>query len=200
MKKLLPIIISIAIIGATASYFYLQANTPAPTSDAQEEIAVYTNPELGIAFTYRSGANGYTLSEDRPQSTDPDLVRSITLMRTTDVANLKNIPVGSEWPAAMNILVFANTKKQWPQTWADAHPQFSNIPQKVTKPIEAVIGGANAIRYQADGLYMADTAVVAHGDSVYVFTGQFLEKDSDLYRDFQPLIESVRFIPKPGQE
>jgi hypothetical protein len=62
-----------------------------------------------------------------------------------------------------------------------------------------VVGGANAVRYKADGLYASENVVVAHGDHVYVITGQFMDEDSDIRKDFGPLVASFRFVPAPGQ-
>lgn len=201
MKNLLPIIISVALIGAAAGYyFYLQTDKPTPTRDTQEKLQVYTSPELGLSFTYRVGANGYTISEMPVQETNAELVHTLTLMQTRDAENIKNIPIGSEYPAAITVAVFTNKEKQWPQTWADTHSAFSNITQKIDGPTETTIGGANAIYYQTDGLYRSNNAVVAHGDNIYLFIGQFLDKDSDLYRDLQSILDTVRFIPKPEQK
>ena len=38
------------------------------------------------------------------------------------------------------------------------------------------------------------------GMLMYVITGQFMDQNSEIRRDFAPLVESIRFIPKPGQE
>jgi hypothetical protein len=64
---------------------------------------------------------------------------------------------------------------------------------------EAVVGGANAIRYMADGLYASENIVVAHGDHMYVINGQFMEQNAPIRSDYQALVESIRFIPAPGQ-
>lgn len=120
-------------------------------------------------------------------------VRTILLQRTEDAKNPP--PVGGEGPPSMVIAVFKNTKKQFPRMWADANVQYSNINLTTNTVTEEVVGGANAIRYMADGLYASENVVVAHGDNIYVITGQFLDQDSDLRRDFEPLLNSIRFIP-----
>jgi len=77
---------------------------------------------------------------------------------------------------------------------------YSNINLKTSEPAEKVVGGANAITYMADGLYASENAVIAHGGNIYVVTGQFIDANSDIRLDFEPLLNSIRFIPKPSQE
>jgi hypothetical protein len=76
---------------------------------------------------------------------------------------------------------------------------YSNINLMRGEVSEYVLGGANAIRYAADGLYASDNVVVAHGENMYVITGSYMDADSDIKKDFATLLESVTFIPQPGQ-
>jgi hypothetical protein len=45
-----------------------------------------------------------------------------------------------------------------------------------------------------DGLYLSQVVVVARGRYVYVIPGSYLENDSVIRRDFEPLVGSIRFI------
>lgn len=78
--------------------------------------------------------------------------------------------------------------------WVDARPELSNM-GLLTGEVDrdAVVGGANAVRYMVDGLYRNDTAVVAHGGYIVMFSGAFLEEDSHIRRDFIDLLDSVEF-------
>jgi hypothetical protein len=125
------------------------------------------------------------------------LVKRITLKRIEDTQNASSTE-GESTPSIV-ILVFKNTKKQFPRSWADENTQYSNINLIVGNVEEAVVGGANAIRYTADGLYASENIVVAHGGYMYVITGQYLDQDSSIHRDYVALVQSVRFIPAPGQ-
>jgi len=60
--------------------------------------------------------------------------------------------------------------------------------------IDVTVGGEKAIRYGADGLYASENVVVSRGEKIYVITGQYIDKDSEIGRDFEPLLSSIRFL------
>ncbi|MFA5996449.1 MAG: hypothetical protein WC790_01865 [Candidatus Paceibacterota bacterium] len=194
-KKMLLILVAVL---AVAGYVLLQTDAAEINPGLNTQYSTFSSSELGIEFSYRSGPQGYVLEESAPADAQAGLVKVLTLIRAEDAS--REMPVGGEGPAIMAVHIFENPQKQWPQMWADTHIPYSNINLKTGDVSETTVGGANAIRYIADGLYASENAVVAHGDSIYVITGQFLDKDSDIRRDFQPLLESIRFISKPGQE
>lgn len=193
MRHLL--IVAMLIMAAIGGYFVIREDGSDKGTGVQ--YTAYSNPDLGIEFNYRTGPKGYVLQESSPVDKAAGLVKALVLMRAEDAA--RGIPQGGEGPVTLSVHVFTNSAKQRPQAWADAHTQYSNINLKMGEVAEVVIGGANAIRYKADGLYVSDNVVVAHGDSVYVISGSFLDEGSDIRRDFQPLVDSVKFIPKAGQ-
>ena len=138
------------------------------------------------------------VQEITPAKNTDNFIQSIVLMQYED--SIKDMPVGGEGPPTITISIFKNTKKQQSRAWADEHKQYSNINLKMGDVTEAVVGGANAICYMADGLYASENVVVAHGENVYVISGMFLDAESSLRKDFAPFIESIRFTPQAGQE
>lgn len=165
-----------------------------------EEKAKYSESTIGLEFDYDSGENGYVLTE-RDGGEDSNLVRSITLMQKSDFEMLSSNPdfVG-EGPAVIAIHVFQNLNKQFPLSWAMENIAYSNYNLKTGDSLEKVVGGANAVEYRADGLYPSRNIVVAHGSYMYVITGQYLEADSKIYRDFSGVVESIKFIPESEQQ
>lgn len=188
----------VAVVVLLGAYFVLKIDKNNQVVTENKNVAVYSSTELGLEFSYPTGSEGYVLEEVTPADTGAGLLRAIVLMQSEDAD--RDMPVGGEGPATITITVFKNTQKQQSQAWANAHVQYSNINLKTGDTAEVVVGGANAIRYMADGLYASENVVVAHGENVYVFSGMFLDENSELRRDFSPLVESVRFIPSPGQE
>jgi len=199
--KAIGILVGVLIVAAGVYYVFgraiPQTVVPMPPSEV-DTVITYMNQELGIGFDYRTGPKGYVLTE-RPSSEEgPEPIHTLILMQAADAE--AEMPVGGEGPPAITISIFKNAKKQWPQTWANEYIQYSNINLMQNEIQEAVVGGANAIRYMSDGLYASENIVVAHGEHMYVFTGMFIDAESQLRKDFAPLVESVRFVPQPGQQ
>jgi len=191
MKKLIYIALAIVVLAAVG--YYVIEIAPNRTGEA-----TYSEANVGLEFDYRTGPTGYVVDERMPVDLDEDLVKVVILTRAEDAE--KEPPAGGEGFPTITISVFNNTEKQFSRMWAEENIQYSNINLLIGNVLETVVGGANAIRYMADGLYASNNVVVAHGDKVYVITGQFMDENSDIYRDFSPLVDSIRFIPEPGQE
>lgn len=192
MKKLLYVFLALIIAGS--GYYFIAIDKDNLDSNLSNQMGIYRDTDIGLQFDYRVGPTGYVVDERIPADLDDDLVRVIILQRNEDVA--KQMPIGGEGPAVISISVFKNSNKQFARVWADNHIPYSNINLVSGTVSDTVVGGANAIRYMADGLYASENIIVAHGDSVYVVTGQFMTEDSDLRRDFNPLVQSINFIPK----
>lgn len=199
MKKNLILIIVLVIVLAGA-YFMRQSVLKSAKVEVIESTAVYSSPELGFEFTYKNGENGYVVAEMPNDPNNKNFLKTIILMQAEDVKNITNIPEGGEGPPIMAVLVFKNTKKQFPLAWAQANIQFSNFNLKRGEVTEIVVGGANAIRYMSDGLYASDVVIVAHGENIYVLAGMYIDVVSALRQDFEPLVQSIKFIPSSGQE
>lgn len=191
------LITAILVILAIGMYALLRTDTATTDVVPVARSATYSNSELGIAFDHPIGLDGYVVQEIQSNDTGIGLLRTIVLIREGDV---ERIPEGGEGPPTITIQVFENRERQQPRMWADAHEQYSTINLAMGEIKEIVVGGANAIRYMADGLYVSDNIVVAHGNKTYVISGMFLDEDSSIRRDFEPFVTSVRFIPTPGQE
>lgn len=192
MKRSLIAIAVLVLVGVGAYYYLSVDETRTMVGNTP---TTYANADIGIAFDYPAG---YYMEEAIMPTTD--YLHHISLFHPDDYQSVINPPAGGEGPPAIAINVFANSKNQFPLAWAEENISYSDINLKQGEVSEAVVGGANAIRYAADGLYASEKVVVAHGGFIYVFTGQYLDVDSALKRDFGPLIDSVRFIPAPGQE
>lgn len=184
-------VVAVVIIGILV---FSQNNKTSQLEQATQtpQLKTYSNSELGLQFSY---PEGYVLEERNGDG--KNLLKTLVIMRAEDRAN---IPEGGEGAPAITIHAAKNAKKEFPLAWTEGNKQLSNINLKMGEVAEAVVGGANAIRYTADGLYASDNAVVAHGENVYVFSGAYLERGSLVHQDFSALLESVRFIPSPGQE
>ncbi|HEY0964218.1 MAG TPA: hypothetical protein VGE31_00270 [Candidatus Paceibacterota bacterium] len=172
---------------------------PQQNSDAGLTVEVVEYPELGFKFAYLKGDDGYTLIEPEA-SVEGGPVKTLMLVHADDMPAVENPPEGGEGPATITIQVFENTKKQFPRQWAEENNAYSNIGLVMGEIEEAVVGGANAITYKADGLYASNVAVFASGEKMYVVQGAYRDEANPTFRDFTPLLNTIAFIPEPGQQ
>lgn len=166
-------------------------------------LAQYEDATTNIAFDYPAGPDGYTVDDltalAGAEASDVELVQVLRIMNTNEKYELENSEGGREGLPAMQLMVFRNTRNQSASMWVDAFPRFSNIELLLGEVNrDAVVGGANAVRYTTDGLYVTDMVAVASGEFIYLFSGAYLEPDSVIHEDFKALVDSVRFIPADG--
>ena len=190
-KKLIYGLIILVIIAGVMGYFGFGAKKVVTTGSS-----VYSNKDVGLEFTYKTGPDGYVLGEADASENSDGNIKTIILMQTKDKENIDKggAPVNSEGPAIMSINIFSNTENKEAGIWAMENPAFSNMGLKTNDSTAVVVGGANAVRYNADGLYASDNVVVAHGGFIYVLTGMYIDANSNLKKDFSPLVDSIKFI------
>lgn len=162
-------------------------------------LSQFEDDSIELAFDYPDGPDGYVIDDLSSfvgvETQGVEVVKVYSIMNAKDKLELENSEGGREGPPAMQVMVFRNDKNQSASVWVDAFPVFSNI-NMVLEEVDrdAVVGGANAVRYTTDGLYVTDNAVVASGDFVYHFSGSYHERDSVIHQDFKAMLDSVRFI------
>ena len=201
MKNILLIgVVLLLLVGAYFVYNKAEVDrsdgAPVATDDNVTDArskGIARDAALGYEFSYPDGPDGYITLENN-ESTDPDFVSGLTLMDWQEYEEFTSSTDAREGPPAMHVRVYTNPENLHAPVWAMRKPLETNIELAMGEPEEAVVGGANATHFVADGLYPIDTYVVASGNHVYVLSGAYLEKDSDIYRDFQALVESFTFI------
>jgi hypothetical protein len=181
---------SLLVVAGVAVALYLLGRV---SSHVDTTSGTYESAELGFAFDYPP--DRYVLEEVNRSDAAAELEKTIVLTPREDAE--RELPQGGEAPPTITLRVFGNVNRQQPLTWADAHMAYSSINLKVGPIANTVIGGAKGIRYTNDGLYRAENVIVGHGGRIYMATGAYLDEDSDLRRDFKPIVDSIRFLPKP---
>ena len=184
------IVVVVVALGFWGGYFDVSK------SDAVREE--YRVDKLGIAFDYEKDV--YVVDDLSKFIGDPiDKALAVAVYRVMNAEEkeeLENSEGGREGPPAINILVFENSDNKSSSQWIDAFSGVSNIGLLMGDiNRDAVVGGANAVKYRTDGLYLADNVVVASSGYIYHFIGAFLEEGSDIHKEFNNIVESVEFIP-----
>lgn len=210
MNKLLIVLtVLIVLVGGFFvfnSYIYQEKQADEVVSEVPERD-VYLNQfedrSVEIAFDYPDGPDGYVIDDmsaiigEIPQ--EIEVVKAYRIMNAKEKIELENSEGGREGPPVMQVTVFRNERNQSASMWVDTFPVFSNIGLVMGEVNrDAVVGGANAVRYTTDGLYLTENVVIASGDFIYHFTGSYLEEDSVIHQDFKSVIDSVRFVPPAG--
>jgi len=169
-----------------------EANTETP---ALSEAATYQNDHYDFFFEYNDGASRYVLDEGAISRTDrtADLLHSVVLTHSESYPSSQGTEA-QEGPETIQILVYRNTLNQSPFVWALENPQESNIGLALSEIEEAAVGGANAAHYLADGLYVSDTYIVAHGGYIYLLAGMRSDMEGQIAEDFNAVVRSFSFI------
>ena len=150
--------------------------------------------EMFFEYTYRVAPVGYVPYLTEGMSLDPNFVSGFILMSEAGSKEMAATPdLAREYPPTIQGRVYKNTNNESAEDWAMNHPLESNIELAMSAPRTVMVGDREAVRYTSDGLYAANVYVVTHKDYVYVFTGAYIDAESDIVKDFEELIQSVVF-------
>lgn len=166
-----------------------------PCSSSNHYLKVFSavsDDVLGYEVSYYKGPEGYVLINN-VDSTDPDFISGFSLFNRNEYEEFINSKDAREGPPAIQVRVYKNTEKLWPAVWVTKKPLESNISLAFSEPEEAVVGGANAVKYTADGLFPIETYAVAHDSNIYLLTVMYPDTESSIYKDFQSFVASFNF-------
>lgn len=161
---------------------------------------VETNTEIGYSFEYPKGAEGYVVVREGIESDHADFVSGLQLFEEQEYQLLQQSTEPREGPPVINFRVYENTESLDPSVWALQNNSESNIELAFEDPEEAVVGGANAVLYTADGLFPIETYVIAHGGYMFILSVMYPDMEAKIYQDFQDIVDSFTFIQAEGQE
>jgi hypothetical protein len=147
----------------------------------------------GLAFTYKTGADGYTL-EELPllSETDPQPIRMIRIVPTMDWEDEQTRVAGEGSPSWM-LTVYPNEQGQTAAEWSVENPGVSNMDFAIDTPEAVVINEREAVRYTIDGLYLAQVYVFAEHDYIFVVYAAYLDEMSPTYLDVPAWLASFEF-------
>lgn len=212
MNKLITVlIILMLLVGGFFvfnSYIYHEKQADETVSEMPERdvyLSQFEDESIELAFDYPEGSDGYVIDDISAQvqaelpDSESDVLKVYRIMNAKEKVELENSESAREGPPTIQLMVFKNDLNQSASMWVEDFAFFSNIGLALGEvDRDAVVGGANAVRYTTDGLYLADNVVIAHGGYVYHFVGGYLEPNSVIHQDFNALIDSVRFVPPTG--
>jgi hypothetical protein len=157
-------------------------------------VAHYIDRSLGFGFEYKRGEDGYVVQVPPHGNEEAaDFEDAVIVMYQPDYDALQTAE-GTEGPPTISVLIYKNTKKQSARAWADANKGVSNIDSKIGAVIETTVNGAKGIRYEADGLYQAETLVFTSNGYVYVLSGSYVDTESAIHKDFSTILGTFIFF------
>ncbi len=197
MKRSLIAIVTFVVLCAGLYIAVQHLGGQEEAGERDISLTQFSDSSIQLAFDYPTGPDGYTVEDvTNLNTTEPTVVKAYSIINTKEKAELESSDTAREAPPTIQLVVYRNEQNQSANMWVDANPQLSNTGLLMGEiDRDAVVGGANAVRYTIDGLYMADNVVVANGGYIYYFSGSYLEADSYIRQDFTALIDSVRFTP-----
>lgn len=153
--------------------------------------------EYGFSFTYEKGPRGYVLEEGTLEANDEalEVLYSGVFTNTDDYAAFVASEEAREGPETFSVRVYENVANLRPAQWIEAYEAESNLELRIGETEETVVAGANAVRYVTDGLYPTNTFVVAHGEFMYVLSGQYNDPLSAIGVDYGEFVAALAFIP-----
>jgi len=208
MKKIflgIVIVGALLVVGFFALNSYIYNEKQADEDDVSNmaadaaEYTTFTDQEVGVSFEYKTSPDGYVIDDMSENIGEAPggapVMRIYSIVNAREKAELEASTGGREGPPTIHLTIYRNDENQSANRWVDAFPTRSNSNLLIGEiDGDAVVGGANAVRYFSDGLYVSENVAVAHGGFIYHFSGSFLERDSTIHQDFKTLIDSVTFI------
>jgi hypothetical protein len=183
MKKLFFIIAFLVVLGGVA---YVTVRTGGSSTPPVK--GVFTSASLGLSFKYDNSPDGFVVRMV-PQSSDSPAgyLGGLVLLRTAD----SHVVIrDGDGPPAISISVYDNPSQATADTWVQSSP-WGNV--RAGDAILPVVygGGAQGVRYTSEGLYSADTVVLAKGTRIYLLVGMFDSQEAALKDAFAKVLSTL---------
>ena len=185
------LLVGVGVLAVLGLFFYTPvAQEPAPQEEHEEQEATpitFNSTELGLMFVY---PGTYTL-QTHEIGNDERMWTALTLIDTEILQQaLEN--GASEGPPAIAIQVFDNVEEYTLEEWIKG-TSYSNYKLAIIDDTltPTTVGGEEALAYRYSGLFETNAVVVARGDTMYMFSADWLTPEDKNIRDFELLLETV---------
>lgn len=189
-----PISVLMVLVFFAVIFFIFRPASIIPESfKNQSENLSFNDEEMGLFFSY---SNKYLLREIYEGELEEDLIRAFYLINKKEYDELKNSTEPREGPPVINISIFRNPRDLSASDWVRLEPSLSNIVLIVGEVLSDTISNLPAVRYKTDGLYQANNVVISVNKLIFMFSGSFIDRNSEIYIDYYKLIESLKIEQK----
>ncbi len=188
-------VLALILIGAGVVYVFTEndGGTALPMPNISVEKQDYNNPVYGIAFSYPTN---YFITEYE-RETSQRAHHSIVLLEDTPFARdlVAGKVLGTEAPPGITVDIFDNVLDRTSlHTWVEgsAHSNFKlSVDGKLAS---TSVHGKEALSYTWDGLYRGDSIVVAHKNSIVMFSVTYHSPQDRLRDDFENILSSMELL------
>ncbi len=188
MWGILVLLIALALIG-----YFVYYSAEDGEDNGMAASKTYSNQTYGVSFEYPPT---YFLEERQMGATSTGRYYSVIL--TEDNETNKAIREGritnTEGPPAITLDIHPNQNREFVSKWVTTNIQNSNWNLALGGMASTTVGGLPAVSYTWDGLYRGDSAVVATGTNIYMFSATYNSPEDITKRDFPGILSSVRFL------
>lgn len=185
-NKIFLLVVFVLVILISVFYFIIK-----PSSD--ESLSNdYESEKFGIRFSYPK--NYFIASEN---GIDGERIQhAIVLIEDTPENRefFANQNLATESPPTITISIFQNNLDNYTLKSFVEGTSFSNFKLSDGKTTETTIGGEEALKYRATGLYENENVVAVRPNYVYMFTVFFNAPTDRILSDFETILQSVEFF------
>ncbi len=194
------ILILVGIVAIIAAYFLTQSWF-STNEDRVLEDRLVENDEYSLSFNYFAGEDGYQLAGP---ASDGEVLQSYVLIQQDSFVEFQQGEAETT-PPTMSIFVFELPDVEEVegedrpgritrlQNWAVNNQGLTSFDRIYGTPDIIEIDGVKAIQFDTDGTYQQSIYLASYRGYIYMFVGQYERPTDTLRKDFQSLIESVRF-------
>lgn len=181
-KKIIGLGVGCLAIVLVAAW-QLSSSNPVPTTDVRPSVTE-ANLNIGYRFDFPTGERGFYLDQSTDLNEPDGLRKALVLIPYSDLEAYWEPAEGAELPPVINIYVFDNVGNLSLREWVERFGDFSRQNLAVNSIEETTIAGANALRYEADGLYRANVIAIEQAGQVALLVGEFTDRDTQLFSDY----------------
>lgn len=184
----IAVLLVIAVFVYAFAVNWRQYAHPGTATSTPEATVQYSSDAARISFAYPA-------SYQVDSRIDGNAERNWPVIVLADKAAAAQVPPNSEMPPAIIVAAYPNSEGLSAEAWVkgDEHSNWKLLVDDHASTSTSV-AGEPALWYHYSGLYENDAVVAAHGDTIYMFTVEWLSPQDAIRTDFNNLLKTVTFL------
>ena len=185
MKKYIVFIGIGLVLILTGAYMGSQKNNTNTNRETLTGTVTYSNETYGFSFDYKKGNSGYTLTENETE----DLL--VILTHQSELHSFSTSTPG-EYPPAITVRIYENKPIVPPDRWLQKNAQ--RVLPVPSSEKEVVLPVGKGLSFESDGLYRTQHVLLSKDQHVYLISGEYIDRESQIAKDFFEIINTFRFL------